>query len=58
MTMEGYFEFLVYGLLNVYTANSNLNGEVLGLIIAYFCLSMVIMVAISMLWAIFTKDEK
>ena len=54
--MEGYYEFLVYGLLNVYTANTNFNGEILGLLIAIFCLLMIILVPIAILLAIITKN--
>lgn len=59
MTMEGYFEFVIYGLVNAYTADIKTNGDVLGIIIAAFCLyNAIIFLPILLLWAIFTKNQK
>ena len=58
MTMEGFFDFLIYGLLNAYTANTSMNGEILGILIAYFCLLMIILLSISLIYTILTKNEK
>jgi len=59
MTMEGFFEFLVYSILNFYSLDLNLNGEVLGVMISSFCILMAaIILPFSLLWAIFSKDEK
>lgn len=59
MTMEGYFEFVIYGLVNAYTADTKTNGDVLGIIIAAFCLyNAIIFLPILLLWAIFTKNQK
>ena len=33
MTMEGFFEFIIYSFLNFYSIDSTLNGEVLGVMI-------------------------
>lgn len=38
MAMEGYLEFTINGFLNLYTANIKLNGEILGIMLAFFCL--------------------
>ena len=59
MTMEGYFEFLVYGIVNVFTADLNSIGDILGSTTAGFCLFMaIIMLPIALLFNIFTKNEK
>jgi hypothetical protein len=59
MTMEGFFEFVVYSFLNFYSVDLTLNGEVLGVLISSFCIFLAsIFLTISLLWAIFSKDEK
>jgi hypothetical protein len=59
MTMEGFFEFLVYSLLNLYTIDLSLNGEVLGVMISSLCIYLAaIYLPVSLLWAIFSKNEK
>ena len=59
MAMEGYLEFTVNGFLNVYTADTSMNGEILGINIAFICLfQTIIFLPLALLWAIFTKDEK
>jgi hypothetical protein len=58
LTMENLLEFVVYGFLNIYTLNTSTNGEILGLMISLFCIfSAVIFLPISLLWAIFSKNE-
>ena len=57
MAMEGLLEFTVCGFLNVYTRDFRINGEILGFLIALFCLSSVIFVTVAMVWAIFTKNH-
>ena len=57
MAMEGLLEFVVYGFLNLCTKDFSMNGEILGFLIAVFCLSSVIFVTIAMVWAIFTKNN-
>jgi hypothetical protein len=59
MTMEGFFEFVIYSFLNFYSVDLTLNGEVLGVLISSFCIYLAsIFLTISLLWAIFLKDEK
>jgi hypothetical protein len=59
MTMEGFFEFVIYSFLNFYSIDLNLNGEVLGVMISSFCIILAcIFLPISLLWAIFSKNEK
>ena len=59
MAMEGYLEFTVNWFLNVYTADTSMNGEILGINIAFICLfQTIIFLPLALLWAIFTKDEK
>lgn len=58
MTMEGFFEFIIYSFLNFYSIDLTLNGEVLGKLISLFCIFLAaIFLPISLLWAIFSKDE-
>ena len=57
MTMEGFIEFVIYSFLNFYSIDLTLNGEVLGVMISSFCFFASIFLPISLLWAIFTKDE-
>ena len=58
MTMEGLLEFVIYSFLNFYSIDLTLNGEVLGVMISSFCIFLAaIFLPISLLWAIFSKDE-
>ena len=58
MAMEGYLEFTINGFLNILTADTSLNGEILGIIIAYFCVYIaIVFLTIALLWVIFTKNE-
>ena len=57
--METYLEFIVYGCLNIYTYNTSTKGEILGVMVAVFCIfSAVIFLPSSLSWAISLKDEK
>jgi hypothetical protein len=57
MTLEGFFEFVVYSILNFYSMDFNLNGEVLGILFSVVCSYLaVIFLPIALLWAIFTKN--
>ena len=59
MTMEGFFEFVIYSILNFYLIDLTQNGEVLGAMISSFCIFLAsIFLPISLLWAIFSKDEQ
>ena len=59
ITMEGFFEFVIYSFINLYSIDLTLNGEVLGVMISSFCILMAaIILPFSLLWAIFSKDEK
>lgn len=59
MSIEGYIEFLVYGIINAYTADLYSIGDVLGITTAVFCLFMAItFIPIALIWNIFSKDEK
>ena len=59
MTMEGYFEFVIFGLVNAYTADTRTNGDTFGILIAGFCLfNAIVFLPIMLLWAIFSKDHK
>ena len=58
MTMEGFLDFLINALLNIYTADTSMNGEKLGLMVSIICIFLTIaFLPISLSWAIFTKDE-
>jgi len=57
MTMEFFFEFIVYGLLNFYTFDKSTSGEVLGVLVSLFSIFLAsVFVPFAMMWAIFTKD--
>ena len=59
MSMEGFLEFVIYSFLNFYSINFSLNGEVLGVMISSFCIFLAaFFLPISLMWAIFSKDEK
>ena len=58
LTLECFFEFIVYSALNLYTKDFSLNGEILGFIISIFCIfCAIIFVPTALMWAIFKKDE-
>jgi hypothetical protein len=58
MTMEGFLDFLINAFLNIYTANTSMNGEKLGLMVSVICIFLTVaFLPISLAWAIFTKDE-
>jgi predicted permease len=58
MTMEGFIEFIVYGFLSIYTRDMTKNGEILGLIFAFICISLAVFLIIALIWSIIFKDEK
>lgn len=39
LSLEAYFEFYIGGVLNFHSAQKNTNGEALGILLAFFCLS-------------------
>ncbi len=56
--MEGFLDFLINAFLNIYTANTSMNGEKLGLMVSVICIFLTVaFLPISLAWAIFTKDE-
>ena len=59
ITLEGFFDFVICGIMNIYTQDVSTNGEVLGIILAYFDIYMsVIFVPLALLWILLTKYEK
>ena len=59
MTMEGFFEFVIYSFMNFYSIEITLNGEIMGVLISSFCIFFAcIFLPLSLLWAIFSKDEQ
>ena len=59
MTMEGFFEFLIYSFLNFYSIDLKLNGEVLGVLMSSFCIFFaIIFLPVALIWAIFSKNEQ
>jgi hypothetical protein len=58
MTMEGYIEFLVYGILNICTRDASTNGEILGLIFAFICIFLgSLFLPSALVDVIYSKDE-
>jgi hypothetical protein len=58
MTIEGYIDILINGFLNILTKDISTNGEILGLMMAIFCLFLTLnFLPISLTWAIFSKNE-
>jgi len=58
LTMEGFFELLVNGILNFYTRDTSTIGEILGFAISVICLFLtIIFVPFALFWAIFSKDD-
>ena len=58
ITMEGFLEFFVYGFLSIYIRDTTSNGEILGLIFAFICISLVVFLIITLIWSIVFKNEK
>ena len=56
LTIEGLLEFIIYGFLNIYTKDFSMNGEIMGFCIGIFCLICVILVIITLIWALLTKN--
>ena len=42
--MEAYFEFYIFGMMNLYTAEYRMSGEIYGISHSYFVLSMIFVV--------------
>jgi len=58
LTMEGFIELIVNGVLNFYTRDTSTIGEILGFAVSIICIFLtVIFVPITLFWAIFSKDE-
>jgi hypothetical protein len=58
ITIEGYIEFLVYGVLNICTMDKSTNGEILGALFAFACIFLaVVFLPITIIGTIFSKDE-
>jgi len=58
LTLEGYVDILINVFLNIYTLDSSTNGEILGFMISMIGLFLTVnFLPISLVWAIFSKDE-
>ncbi len=58
ITIEGYIDILIHGILNIYTIDTSTNGEVLGFIFAILSIFLTLnLLPISLSWAIFSKNE-
>ncbi len=58
MSMEGYIEYLVYGILNICTRDTSTNGEILGMIFAFMCIFFAsLFLPSSLIGVIYSKDE-
>ena len=44
LSLEAYFEFYIGGVLNFHSASKNTNGEVLGILLAFFCLADILVI--------------
>jgi hypothetical protein len=59
MSVEGFFDFMIFGYLNMKTAVFNLNGEILGIIFGTFSLMMAgIILPITIIIALLTFNKK
>ncbi len=58
MSMEGYIEFLVYGILNICTRDTSTNGEILGMIFAFMCIFLAsLFLPSAIIGALYSKEE-
>jgi hypothetical protein len=58
LTMEGFLDILVNGILNFYTRDTSSIGEILGFAISVICLFLtIIFLPIALFWAIFSKED-
>lgn len=57
ITLESLVEFLVYSILNFYTYDFSINGEILGFCISLFCTFCIIFVFLALLWTISKKNK-
>ena len=58
LSLEAYFEFYITGILNIESLEINLNGEVLGLLLAIFCLFLIFAVIPFLSLYILSKTKK
>ena len=59
MSVEGFFDFMIFGYLNMKTAIFNLNGEILGIIFGTFSLMMAgIILPFAIILALITFNKK
>ena len=59
MAIEGLIEFLINGYLNLMTAEVSSNGEIMGITISIFCISLSsAILPITILWMICFKSVK
>jgi hypothetical protein len=58
LSLEAYFEFYIGGVLNFQSAQWNTNGEVLGILLAFFCLANVLFNLPLLSLYIFTRKLK
>ena len=59
MSVEGFFDFMIFGYLNMKTAVFNLNGEILGIIFGTFSLMMAgIILPVTIILALLTFNKK
>jgi hypothetical protein len=57
--MEVFFEFIIYGFLNLNTLDISTNGEILGILVSLLGIFLAsTFLTFALMWAIFTKDEK
>lgn len=57
LSLEAYFEFYIFGVLNVLSAHFNSNGEVLGILIAVLSLLLVVSILPALSIYIFTRTK-
>lgn len=57
MALEGMIEFIINGYLNLMTAETSSNGEIMGLIQSIFCIfTSSIALPITILWLVISKN--
>ena len=58
LSLEAYFEFYIVGTLNMQSLQLNLNGEILGALLAIFCLFLIHVVLTCMSLYVLTRTKK
>jgi hypothetical protein len=59
MAIEGFFDFIIFGFLNIKTAEFTMNGEILGFSIGVFSIAMSgLILPITILIILSVKDKK